>query len=204
MDRRLATILIGGIALAAVAAGCGGGGPLTRDEQVRVLTAVNRDLQARLDARDREIAEFRAAGARPVPVVRPPDDPFRPVALRFGTFTGVLDAEADPAASRLKVVLEPVDADGETVKRAGSLELEAYEPGTAGEPPKLYHRWTLPAQELAQTWIGLVGIRGYVLKLPWPGDRPPAGPSLILRARFTTLTGEAFTAETTIATLSPR
>jgi hypothetical protein len=199
VHRRLPAILIGSLALAAIAAGCGGGGgPLARDDEVRLLTTANRDLQAKLEARDHELAALRAAGATPAPVVRPPEDPFRPVALQFGEFTGVLDADAGPAVSRLKVVLEPVDADSEIVKRAGSLDLAAYEPGAPGHPPLLYHRWTLPAAELVQTWIGMFGIHGYVLKLPWPDGRPPTASTLILRAKFTTLTGESFTAETTI------
>ena len=200
MDRRLvAAILIGSLALAALASGCStGGGPLSRDEDLRLLTTTNRELQGKLDAKDREIAALRASGARPEPVIRPVEDPFRPVALQFGGYTEVLDAKAGPAVSRLKVILTPIDADSEIVKRAGSLILEAYEPAAKGQPPTLYHRWTMPTAEFIQTWIGSLGIRGYVLKLAWPEGRPPTATTLILRAKFTTLTGEVLPAETTI------
>jgi len=230
VDGRMAAILIGCLAMATAAAGCGGaanGGPLTSQEQVRLLTDANLDLAATLDSRERELAALRAGGAKPAPVVRPPEDPFRPVDLRFGEFTGVLDAAAGPTSARLKIVLEPLDADGEIVKRAGSLELEAYEPAAApqGQPisaasgtaastkatpsgtqatPRLYHRWTFPQPELVQTWIGQLGLHGYVLKLPWPDGRPPAGATLILRAKMTMLSGEVLTAETTIEVPQPK
>jgi len=177
------------------AAGCGPR-PLTRDETIQALMAQNRELQDNLLAAEGRIADLEATGATPTPRPEPIEDPFGALAIRFGKYTGMLDTDEDPGPDRLKVVIEPLDAEGEVVKRAGRLRLDALTLGPAGAEPTPYHTWTFPQADLAQTWIGSLGIRGYVMKLRWPGGRPPRGEALLLRACFTTLRGEDLTAET--------
>ena len=179
---------------AAFAAGCAGQAISDKD-QVRILTETNRDLQSRLVASEQRVAELMAAGARPVAIQSQPADPFRPVALRFSKYTGVLE---DTPGGRLKVILEPLDAEGDLVKRAGGLVLEALVPGEPDKPPDPFHTWTFPVDELRETWISTLGVRGYVLKLPWPEGRRPPGKTLILRAAFTPLGAEALRAETQV------
>ena len=181
--------------LAVLGTGCAG--PLlSRDERLEALTAENRRLQDALLTAEARLADLEAAGAAPRPrPAEPPEDPFRAVAVRFGRFTTILEG-ASPGSGRLKVVLEPLDAEGEVVKRAGALRLEAsVEPG-AGAAPVPYHTWTFSRDDLAQAWIGSLGVRGYVLRLRWPKGRPPRGEALRLQARFTTLRGEVLEAET--------
>jgi hypothetical protein len=162
-----------------------------------------RALQDKLRACERRVAELTAAGAQPKPLAAPVADPFRAVAIRFGKYTGVLEG-AKPGEERLKIILEPLDEESEIVKRAGSLELETFEPAAAGQPPKPFHRWEFPTADLAKTWLNMFGATGYVLKLPWPSGRMPAGPALVVKAKFTTLSGEVLTAETQVATRGPR
>lgn len=177
-------------------AGCGGPA-LSRDEEVEMLRTKDLQLQEELLAAQHRIAELTAAGARPAAIPRPPEDPFRPVAVQFNRYTGLLAART-PAEERLKIVLEPLDAYGDVIKRAGSLDLEALVPDPAGQPPKPFHRWTLSTEDLAQTWLSGLGAYGYVMKFAWPGGRAPAGDRLLLRAKFTTVAGEVFTAETEV------
>ena len=176
----------------ALAAGCGQGA-LTHDEQVEALRAEVRRLQDELWKAEQRVPTDVASADTPAPAP-PAADPFRALAIRFGKHTGVPASSPD----RLKVVLEPLDGGGDVVKRAGSLVLEARLPGKAGPPAAPYHTWRLPAADLAQTWIGSLGIRGYVLKLPWPGGRPPEAEALLLRACLTTLDGRALDAETRV------
>ena len=181
-------------ALSVLAAGCGKDAP-TRDHYVQALMAQNRELQDKLREAEDRIADLEAAGATPTPRPEATEDPFRALAVRFGKHTGVLNTDEGPGPDRLKVVIEPLDAEGEVVKRAGRLRLDALVSGPEGAEPAPYHTWTFPQEDLAQTWIGLLGVRGYVLKLRWPRGRPPEGRTLLLRARFTTLGGEDLTAE---------
>jgi len=194
---RLVAALLALAALAPLAAGCGDGLG-SRDDYVRALMERNRQLEADLLAAETKVAELRAAGARPQPVPEPPEDPYRAVAIRFGPTTAALDTTGDGRPDRLKVVLEPLDAEGDVVKRAGRLDVEALVPKGDDTPPQPYHAWTFTQEDLAQTWIGALGIRAYVMKLRWPDGRPPQGETLLVRARFTTLADEALTAETTV------
>jgi len=195
---RLAVALVlPAAALVLPVAGCGGG-LLSRDEYIQALMEQNRELQDDLLAAQEKVAQLRAAGARPQPIPKAAEDPYRAVAVRFGRYTAALDTTGDGQPDRLKVVLEPLDAEGDVVKRAGRLELETLVPTEGDAPPRPYHTWTFPQDELAQTWIGSLGIRAYVLKLKWPNGRRPQGKALLLRARFATLAGETLTAETTV------
>jgi len=189
---RTAALLASGLLLAV--GGCGNE-MLSRNESVRALMAQNRELQDKLLAAEDRIADLKAAGAEPAPRPRPIEDPFRALAIRFGTGTSPVDEDGQPGPERLQVVIEPLDAEGDVVKRAGRLRLEALRPGADGAEPTPHHAWTFTQADLAEMWIGSLGIRGYVMTLGWPDGRPPAGDTLLLRARFTTLGGETLTAE---------
>jgi hypothetical protein len=200
MARWPAAALTGILASTFFAAGCGG--PLGRDEEVRMLMARNRQLEDGLLASEKKVAELTAAGAKPTPLQQTAEDPFRPVAVRFSPYGGVVDTGGPVGSERLKVVLELLDATGDRIKRAGRLDLEALTPGPPGQPPRPYHQWKFSADDLRQTWLSGLGAYGYILRLPWPGGRRPEGDRLLLRARFTTLAGEVLTAETEML-LSP-
>ena len=175
-----------------LAAGCAGQ-PLSRGEKVEMLMARSARLEEELLATRQRLAEVEGTG-RPAPeAAKTVEDPFRAVALRFGKFTGGLAADGRPGDQRLKVVLEPLDAEGDVVKRAGSLDLEAVEPAPGG--PRTLAEWKWTRQEFAKTWLSGLGLYAYVLKLDWPGGKPPASNRVLLRARFTTLSGEVLSAE---------
>jgi len=187
--------ILGLAAAVGLGAGCASGPHLAREDQIRLLMDRNQDLSEKLLAAERRVAELAAGGATPAPLPATPEDPYRPVAIHLGRGTGGLDSDGTPGDERLKIVIEPLDAEGDVVKRAGRLVVETFEPGAKGQPPKPFHRWELTARDLAQTWIGSLGIRGYVMKWPWPHGRRPATDTLIVRAAFATLSGEVLTAE---------
>ena len=202
----MAAGLLAGVALGIAGAGCSATS-LSRDEQIQMLMAKDRRLQEELHAAQQKIAALSASGAQPRPAAAP-EDPFRAAAVRIGRLSGVVDADRPPADQRLRVILEPLDATGDVVKRAGSIELEAFERApAAGAAPaageRLYHLWTFSADELAQTWLSGLGSYGYVVKLPWPDARPPVGETLHLRARLKTLAGQVLEAEMNILLPAP-
>jgi hypothetical protein len=194
-------------ALVLAAAGCTSR-PLSREVQNEAVLEKNRRLEADLLAARRRLADLEAQRAAPAaPAPAPPQDPFRAVAVRFGRFTGGLDMDGKPGCERLKVVLEPLDAEGDVVKRAGALDLALLE--VRGKDARVLARWTWTAEDLARAWLSGFGTYGYVLKLDWPEGPPPASPGrspaapgrspararLLVRAAFTTPAGETFTAE---------
>lgn len=184
-----------GAAFAVALVGCGQAPPLSDRQHVELLMQKNRQAEDRLLAAEHRLAALAAqvpADESAPPPPPAPHDPFRAIALRFSKFTTVLHAGEGLANERLKVVLEPLDAEGDVVKRAGSLVLEAFE--ELGDPPRLYHRWTFNADEVPEMWLSGPGLYAYVLKLPWPG-LPPRRNRLRLRAAFTTLAGDVLQAE---------
>jgi len=212
----IVALLVGGAVLVLAMAGCSGTS-LTHDEQVQVLMAKDRRLQDDLYAAQQKIAALTASGAQPHAAAAP-EDPFRAAAVRIHRLSGVVDENRPPADQRLRVILEPLDATGDVVKRAGSLELEAFErapppspgPGASAAPgaaaaagERLYHRWTFSADELAQTWLSGLGTYAYVIRLPWPDARPPAGEAVHVKARFKTLAGRTLEAEADILLPAP-
>jgi len=196
MRRGTIAQVLGWTALLLGAAGCSGPA-LSPAERAEMLMARSARLEEELLAARRQLAQLTEAGKSATeatePAAMPPEDPFRAVAVRFGKYTGGLDTDGHPGDERLKVILEPLDAEGDVVKRAGALALEALEP-TSGEP-RLYAQWKWSREELARTWLSGLGLYGYVLKLDWPEGRPPESGRLLLRARFTTLSEEVLSVE---------
>ena len=221
-ERCAVGVLLAGVGLGLAGAGCSTTS-LSRDEQIQMLMARDRRGQEELLAAQQRIAQLTASGAQPRAAPAPVEDPFRPAAVRFGKYSGVLDENRPATQQRLRVVIELLDATGDVVKRAGSLNLEALTPPAGSEkvsgtlrlkvpdtfsdhpgaaPPaqagQPFHRWTFSVDELRQTWLSGLGTYGYILKLPWPAGRAPPGDRLVLRAKFTTLSGEVLAAETAI------
>jgi len=180
-------------ALAALILSAGCQGPLTRGERVEMLMTRSARLEEELLATRQRLAELEGSGRPAAEAAKTVEDPFRAVALRFGKFTGGLNADGRPGDQRLKVVLEPLDAEGDVVKRAGSLELETLE--LVGDKPRPFAEWKWARHQFAKTWLSGLGLYAYVLKLDWPGGKPPASDRVLLRARFTTLEGEVLEAE---------
>lgn len=203
MKRRNLPNLLACVAVITLGAGCKNGPHLSREDQIRLLMTRNRDLAEKLLAAEKRVADLQRSGATPAPAKPPTDDPFRSIAVRFSKHTGGLNTDGAAGDERIKIIVQPLDAEGDVVKRAGRLVLEAFEPQGDGKPHKPYHRWELGPERLAETWIGSLGIRGYVMKWPWPGGRMPAGETLILRATFTTLSGEALVAEAEVTIVKP-
>jgi len=186
MNARLVTGVLAAAMAAALTCGCRGGGAVREDQSP---TALIPDLES-----GQPVA---ATPGLETPAPQPRRDMFQAVAIRFGRFTGGIDSAGNPGDRQLKVILEPVDADGDVVKRGGSLRLDVYT--MEGGKPRLLKQWDWTADQLAETWLSGFGLYYYVLKLDWPGGAPPKPGKLLLRATFTTLSGDRLTAEKTIS-----
>lgn len=195
------TVVLAAVVLALVGGGCAMSGPLSDGDQIRMLMEKDRRLQAELSEAQQKAADLAAAGRTPAPAPAP-EDPYRAVAVTIGGLTNVVDRGSGPAKERLRVIVEPIDASGDVVKRAGSLMIEAFEPGPAGQPPKLYNKWTFSPNVLAETWLSGLGEYAYVLRLAWPMAKPPATDMILVRATFTTLDGRVLVTESAVSVKS--
>jgi hypothetical protein len=194
--------ILTGLTLGLAGAGCSSA-PVARDQQVRMLMDKSARLQEELHQSQQKVADLTAAGV--TPVAKPPatPDPFQPVAIQISALSGVVDRGGGPAKERLRILLEPLDATEDVVKRAGSLELEALEPGAKDQPPKPYHHWSLTMDDMTQTWVSGLGTYAYVLRLPWPDGKPPATPTLLVRAKFMPIGGRLLQTEAEINLAPP-
>ena len=97
--------------------------------------------------------------SHPVPIY-----PVRSIVL--GRQTGGHEGENGIGDDALQVVLEPHDAENQSVKVPGAVHIEVLEVTSAGLKKPL-SSWDISPEELSKSWrIGLLGS-GYKLILPW-------------------------------------
>jgi hypothetical protein len=113
--------------------------------------------------------------------------------LKFGRLTGGLDLDSNkPGDEGIKVVVCPIDDQGQALKAAGSFEVDAFDLAAA-ENNRVGH-WTFEVEQTRQSWNGAAMLYTYVLKCPF--EKVPAHENLTIRVTFTdALTGRVFTAQ---------
>lgn len=113
--------------------------------------------------------------------------------VKFGRLTGIdRRSEGQP----LKVYLKPTDAEGSTMKAAGSIVIEAFD---LNAPEARLARWEFPLDEAKRNWTSVGMINEYVLSCPWVGEAPIEGRKLLIKATFTdALTQRTFEARTDV------
>ena len=111
------------------------------------------------------------------------DELFTTHGLKFGKITG-----ADEQG--LKISVCPTDDQGQTLKAAGSFEVDAFDLSKAHDN-RLGH-WTFDVQQSRDAWLGQAMMYAYVLKCPW--QHKPEHADVTVRVVFTdALTGRVFT-----------
>jgi hypothetical protein len=120
--------------------------------------------------------------------------------LTLGRGTGGFDDDRLPGDEALRVVLEPRDVDGHSIKAPGSARIEVLQITPEGLKSQLCS-WDLSADELRCRWQTGLFCSGYVLVLPW--KIWPATPCLRVVARFKLLDGRLFEADRDITIRLP-
>ena len=206
---RLTTLLLS--AVVAVTVGCSPD-PLTLQERLYIATAMVRDLQLELLERDRLIAQLAGGNANTLPqkevdnpnpkwLVR--DDPFRAVKISLSRVTGGLDLDGKPGDEGIRVVLQPKDAEGDVVKRAGTVQIALFDLAITGGNQRVGH-WSFTVDQVAHEWVGGFGVSSYSFELKWPGDWRPQRRELTVVVRFTTLDGRKLTAQKVVKVQLPK
>jgi hypothetical protein len=110
--------------------------------------------------------------------------------LKISRLSGVIDGV-------LKIYCVPVDQHGETIKAAGSFEVQAFDLNQPESP--LIGTWAFPIEKAGENWYNTLLLRAYVLPCPWQ-DAQPSGATLTVKVTFTdALTGRAFTQQKEVA-----
>ncbi len=104
--------------------------------------------------------------------------------------TGLIDVDNQGGVDQLLLVLYPHDSDGQAVKVAGELEVEALDL-TLPESEQMLGHWDFTSEEAGELWhIGFVSV-GYHVQVPLLSV--PQGTELLLHAVLTTADGRQFT-----------
>lgn len=120
---------------------------------------------------------------------------FRAEGLRINTLlTGGLDEDDRPGDELLSLVLEPFDADGQTLKLPGEVTIEVSDPAADDGADNL-GEWTYSADDVREAWHAGFIVTGFKFRLPLPTALQHE--TLVVHARLSTTDGRVFdTAET--------
>jgi len=173
----------------------------TPDQRMDILLREKRHLEEQVRQRELRIAELSdkpsITTSPQESLVQAEQDPFRAVALRFNRHTAGVNIDGRPGDDHIKVILQPLDAEGDAVKRIGSVRLEIFT--VASDRNERVGIWEFTTDQMSRHWLtGPLGLYGYVLRLDWPKGKPPAHNTLNLQARFRTLDGRELKATTIV------
>lgn len=103
--------------------------------------------------------------------------------------SGSKNRDREPGDELLVALVAPVDEQGDLVKIAGDVEIEAYDMSLTGDDKRV-GRWAFTTEEAAKAWhSGFVGA-GLQFELPW--QAAPNSRELVLHARLVTGDGRSF------------
>jgi hypothetical protein len=120
--------------------------------------------------------------------------------IRLGRLTGGDDWDSSkPGQDGIKVAVEPFDEQGEKLKAAGTVVVDAFDLAAAKDH-QIGH-WTFDATQTRDGWLGSF-LYCYVLKCPW--QKVPTHGEITVRVAFTDLlTGRQFTAQKAVKVEPP-
>lgn len=96
--------------------------------------------------------------------------------------TGGYDADDQPGDEGVTVYVRPVDRFGDTLKAAGSIQVELFDLARAPANTRI-GLYELSPAEARDLWFGDLWTEFYVVKCPWQGG-PPAHRDLLVRVTF--------------------
>jgi hypothetical protein len=126
------------------------------------------------------------AKPEPLPPAAPTDTKVTHLFLN-PIMTGGSDLDSRPGDDGLSVVVEPRNAAGEYVPRAGAISIVVLDPSKAGEEARVA-RWNFDLSAMQQKLKTGSAARGIQLQMPWPAS-PPSAERLHLFVRYETADG---------------
>ena len=114
--------------------------------------------------------------------------------------SGGKDRDGKPGDDLLVALITPHDEQGDLVKIAGDVEIEAYDMSLSGDDKRVGH-WTFDPEQSAKSWhSGFVGA-GLQFELPW--QEVPANKDLLVHARLRTADGRQFDTNSPLKIVPP-
>ena len=151
------------------------------------------ELQSQLAQSRREAELIRsqvAASGGQAPLPEQTGNLVRLAGVKNNTLlSGGKDRDGQPGDDLLVALIAPHDEQGDLVKIAGVVEIEAYDMTRSGDDKRV-GRWTFDSEQSAKAWhSGFVGA-GLQFELPW--QEIPTNKELLVHARLRTSDGRQF------------
>ncbi len=155
--------------------------------------AKSTELQSQLAMARRETDLIRsqvASTGGQVPLPEQTGNLVRLAGVKINTLlSGGKDRDGQPGDDLLVALITPHDEQGDLVKIAGEVEIEAYDMTRSGDDKRV-GRWTFDSEQSAKAWhSGFVGA-GLQFELPW--QQVPLNKELLVHARLRTADGRQF------------
>ncbi len=155
--------------------------------------AKSTDLQTQLVQARREAELIRsqvAASGGQAPLPEQTGNLVRLSGVKINTLlSGGQDRDGQSGDDLLVALITPHDEQGDLVKIAGEVEIEAYDMTRSGDNKRVGH-WTFDPAQSAKAWhSGFVGA-GLQFELPW--QEVPSNKELLVHARLRTADGRQF------------
>ena len=179
MTSRGKLVMISAVIVSAALTGCRGMDIFQQDKKLKQLTA---DLQAsraetelaRKDAHDAK-SQLAAQKKRIDTLVAIGPDRLQklyyPTSLKLGQYTGGADLDGQPGDDGVKVFLRPNDANGDTIKAAGSVSIQLYDLALGSDKTLIgEYKWSV--EELAKAFSSGFIAYHYTLTCPWKNGQP--------------------------------
>jgi len=160
---------------------------LQAERQLDDLRRDNADLSDELAAKRKQIDSLMKLGDKRLEAI------FHVVRIELGRYTGGFDSDGKPGQDAIKVYLDPIDADGSTIKAAGDVTIQLYD--LAADPKaNLLGEYHWSVAEISKQWSS--GFVAYHYSFVCPFKSPPAHDEITIRVEFVDyLTGKTFTAQ---------
>ena len=174
-----------------------------KDSLYRAETKTS-ELESQLVLARRETELIRsqvAASGGQAPLPEQTGNLVRLAGVKINTLlSGGKDRDGQPGDDLLVALISPHDEQGDLVKIAGEVEIEAYDMTRPGDDKRV-GRWTFTPEQAAKAWhSGFVGA-GLQFELPW--QAVPANKELLVHARLRTTDGRQFDTNSPLKVVPP-
>lgn len=121
-----------------------------------------------------------------------PEDIYNLQRIKISRYTNFYDKDKDGKKEKLIVYIQPIDANGDVIKAAGTVDVQLWDLNKA-EDEALLGQWHITADELHERWFATILIINYRLTFDITGIVDKFDEPLTVKVTFTDyLSGKVF------------
>ncbi|MBL7220829.1 MAG: hypothetical protein ISS69_11995 [Phycisphaerae bacterium] len=195
-------VLISAVVVSAALPGCRGMDIFQQREKIEQLTADLESARAETKVAQQAVSDARSELARKQKRIDTlvglgPDrlkKLYYAKAIKLGQYTGGADLDAQGGDDGIKVFLRPIDANGDTIKAAGSVTVQLYDLGEPADKTLIgQYKWSV--DEVAKAFSGGFLTYHFSFTCPWKTG-PPKHDEITVRVEFVDyLTGKTMSVQ---------